>query len=130
MDGFEGEIPNANIADENEHPWLVLENLIGRAHMWPPYIRDAFFETKFSYKNRLMVATFCYVNNVPWKLCDAVLKYTLGLEYNWQRRKELHTIFHMFEYNAAQMNSDILNKYYSFNVDKGRLVNLAGQDYV
>lgn len=124
------EIPTANIDDENDNPWLVMENLVGRAHLWPAYIRNSFFEEKFNYKNRLLVATFCRVNNVPWALCDEVLKYTLGPEYNWQRRRELYTIFHMLVNSSEEANFEILNKYYSFNVSKGRLVYLSGQDYV
>lgn len=48
--------------------WSVLTDVLGPVEFWPQYVVDTFWKKRWSYRNRLVIATFCYGNGCSLEL--------------------------------------------------------------
>ena len=44
--------------------WLAIQEIIGCASLWPRFIRRLFWTPNLQHFNRIIIATFCYVNGM------------------------------------------------------------------
>ena len=85
--------------------WCLLQDLIGKATLWPYAIRRLFWTRHISYFNRMLVTVFAYVNGLS---LDALLQW----------------VDHMFLCRDAAARTHIINLWRDFN--NGRNGHLYG----
>lgn len=82
----------------------------------PEFIVNSFFG-KCTYKNRLLVSTFCYLNGIAFDQLLELIQWTDTTKKDREKIRHLYSYFEMDHYKQ---------NYYSYNVHRKMVMNLNG----
>jgi len=72
-----------------KNPWLLLQDLIGKADRWPLYIRRMFWDEDLTDVKRLELVCSCYQNGVSEYVLHSVLERIIKESYTAGRRRQI-----------------------------------------
>lgn len=102
--------------------WFEIQDLIGKASMWPPSIRKLFWQKDLNYFDRFKFVTFCFVNGLYPQLAIKWLNLHHGLRDQDAKRHVLSLFENMengvfddaeryryYAYNVSTMRQEFIN---------------------
>lgn len=76
--------------------WTLIQDIIGDCHRWPRKIRRVFWKKEAKHWERIMIATFAFVNG----LAPSLLEHWLGIvNFPTQRKVHIMYLVHKYEEN-------------------------------
>lgn len=108
-------------SSSDKNPWIILQNFIGNADTWPIFLRAAFWSGEnFDHRQRILVANFAYLNDVPLPVLMDALAFTIGRYFNQRARWYQVTA----RYNYLRSHYNHRQRAYSYHVGRGETQNL------
>lgn len=106
------------------NPWMVFRDVVGEAHRWPTFIREAFWSGRhFNDHQRMLVVNFAVLNGVHIDVLLETLQFTLGRHLNSNNRRYQVVA----RYNALTQGTqawDNRQRVWSYHVVSGQMRNL------
>lgn len=99
--------------------WMLIQDIIGPARLWPHTIRRLFWTTNVTHFNRIILSAFVYVNGLnpeifyEWIAC-------IGLARDRAANNHFRALFTLFH------NGHYQKSLYAYNVSSGRYEYLDG----
>lgn len=100
--------------------WKTIQDIIGKASLWPYRIRRIFWSQNISHWNRILVCAFVFVNGLNPELFYEWADIR-GMCSDNNSRKEIKSLLTAFENNPNKYN------WYSYNVSHNRWETLGGK---
>ena len=99
--------------------WMNLQDVVGPVKLWPKHIRKRFWKKEVNHFDRLMVATFAWINGLnPFLLYDWLIVRRVML-LDSAEHQHLQRLFQYFEEGKKY-------RLYAWNVTNGRYKWLDG----
>ena len=100
--------------------WSDIQDLIGKANLWPIFIRNLFWSKNIKHYSGILICAFVFVNGlnpiVFLQWCDL-----RGMCRDNSSRNEIVSLLNAFESNPSKYN------YYAYNVHFNRYETLSGR---
>lgn len=105
----------------SSHPWLLFQDVVGGAHMWPRFLRNYFFCAPLNYKNRCVIASFAYINGASVDLLIDTLK---RINVHWKPTVQTKLIG-LYKYWDDEENGFLRrSRYFAFNIHFNKVLDL------
>ena len=109
-----------------KNPWLLLQDLIGKADRWPLYIRRMFWDKDLTDVKRLKLVSFCYQNGVSEYVLHSVLERTIKESYTADRRRQIKAKYKYFDDPIEGYNRR--EKAYALDLIKNKVLTFNGNE--
>jgi hypothetical protein len=104
------------------NPWQMAQDLIGPADRWPKFVRKLFWESRLSYRERLILVCFAFNNGLSFHALMNCLRFTGPLKRKPTAEIKMEKLFHLFD-----SNEEYRAKYYSFDIELRKVTYLNGK---
>lgn len=97
--------------------WMEIQDLIGEAKLWPKFIRELFWRKRLLHWDRIVLATFCYINGLDPVILTEWIG-LLGLCRDQSGIRHIQALYRLFSHRNYRL--------YGYNVSHNRYEYIDG----